>query len=133
MLLLIVVAVLSAIFGELRDAIAIFFVIVVIGAVEAVAEVRAKRALRALRDLSAPNALVRRAGVAQAIPVGDLVIGDVCSSRRAHSSPPTSASWRPTASQPTNPFSPVTAPTIELDNRGALRYHRGLGARTPPG
>ena len=77
MLLLIAVAVLSAIFGELRDAIAIFFVIVVIGAVEAVAEVRAKRALRALRDLSAPNALVRRAGVAQAVPVGDLVIGDV--------------------------------------------------------
>ena len=53
---------LSAIFGELRDAIAIFFVIVVIGAVEAIAEVRAKRALRALRDLSAPNALVRRGG-----------------------------------------------------------------------
>src|SRR5205814_5434153 len=40
-------------------------------------EVRAKRALRALRDLSAPNALVRRAGVAQAVPVGALVVGDV--------------------------------------------------------
>jgi Ca2+-transporting ATPase len=77
MLLLISVAVLSAIFGELRDAIAIFFVIVIIGAVEAVAEVRAKRALRALRDLSAPNALVRRAGAAEAIPLGDLVVGDV--------------------------------------------------------
>src|SRR5262249_53982464 len=77
MLLLIAVAVLSAIFGELRDAIAIFVVIVIIGAVEATAEVRAKRALRALRDLSAPNALVRRAGVAEAVPVGDLVIGDV--------------------------------------------------------
>ena len=68
MLLLIVVAVLSAIFGELRDAIAIFFVIVIIGAVEAISEVRAKRALRALRDLSAPNALVRRAGVARGGP-----------------------------------------------------------------
>jgi P-type Ca2+ transporter type 2C len=77
MLLLIAVAVLSAIFGELRDAIAIFIIIVIIGAVEAVSEMRAKRALRALRDLSAPNALVRRAGVAQAVPVGDLVIGDV--------------------------------------------------------
>jgi Ca2+-transporting ATPase len=77
MLLLLAVAVLSAIFGELRDAIAIFFVIVIIGAVEAVAEVRAKRALRALRDLSAPNALVRRAGVAQAVPVDDVVVGDV--------------------------------------------------------
>src|SRR5262249_42277807 len=77
MLLLIAVAVLSAIFGELRDAIAIFVVIVIIGAVEATAEVRAKRALRALRDLSAPNALVRRAGGVEAVPVGELVIGDV--------------------------------------------------------
>ena len=77
MLLLLVVAVLSAIFGELRDAIAIFVVIVIIGAVEAIAEVRAKRALGALRDLSAPNALVRRAGAAEAVPVGGLVVGDV--------------------------------------------------------
>jgi P-type Ca2+ transporter type 2C len=77
MLLLIAVAVLSAIFGELRDAIAIFIVIVIIGAVEAIAEVRAKRALRSLRDLSAPNALVRRAGAAEAVPVDALVIGDV--------------------------------------------------------
>ena len=77
MLLLVAVGVLSAIFGELRDAIAIFSVIVLIGAVEAISEVRAKRALRALRDLSAPNALVRRAGVAVAVPVGALVVGDV--------------------------------------------------------
>src|SRR4051812_41736861 len=77
MLLLIVVAVLSAIFGELRDAIAIFVVIVIIGAVEAIAEVRAKRALRALRDLSAPNALVRRAGAAEVVPLDALVTGDV--------------------------------------------------------
>ena len=77
MLLLIAVAVLSAIFGELRDALVIFFVIVVIGAVEAIAEVRAKRALGALRDLSAPNALVRRAAATEAVAVGGLVIGDV--------------------------------------------------------
>ena len=77
MLLLIAVAVLSAMFGELRDAIAIFTVIVIIGAVEAVSEVRAKHALRALRDLSAPSALVRRAGALEAVPVGGLVIGDV--------------------------------------------------------
>jgi Ca2+-transporting ATPase len=77
MLLLIGVAVLTAIFGELRDAIVIFSVIVLIGAVEAVSEVRAKRALRALRDLSAPSALVRRAGVAVPVPVGALVVGDV--------------------------------------------------------
>jgi P-type Ca2+ transporter type 2C len=76
-LLLVVVGVLSAIFGELRDAIAIFSVILVVSAVEAISEVRAKHALQALRNLSAPNALVRRAGVAQAVPVGALVVGDV--------------------------------------------------------
>ncbi|HEX5194580.1 MAG TPA: cation-transporting P-type ATPase [Solirubrobacteraceae bacterium] len=76
-LLLVVVGVLSAIFGELRDAIAIFSVIVVVSAVEAISEVRAKRALRALRDLSAPKALVRRADAAVAVPTGALVVGDV--------------------------------------------------------
>ena len=76
-LLLVVVGVLSAIFGELRDAIAIFAIIALVSAVEAISEVRAKRALRALRDLSAPNALVRRAGAVAAVPVDALVIGDV--------------------------------------------------------
>src|SRR4051794_27184551 len=76
-LLLVVVGVLSAIFGELRDAVAIFTVIVLVSAVEATSEVRAKRALRALRELSAPDALVRRAGLAQAVPVGALVVGAV--------------------------------------------------------
>ena len=52
-LLLVVVGVLSAVFGELRDAIAIFSVIVLVSAVEAISEVRAERALQALRDLSA--------------------------------------------------------------------------------
>jgi Ca2+-transporting ATPase len=76
-LLLVVVGVLSAIFGELRDAIAIFVVIALVSAVEATSEVRAKRALRALRDLSAPNALVRREGALAVVPVDALVIGDV--------------------------------------------------------
>jgi P-type Ca2+ transporter type 2C len=77
MLLLVGVGVLSAIFGELRDAIAIFSVIVVIGAVEAISEIRAKRALQALRELNSPHALVRRAGVAGTFPAGALVVGDV--------------------------------------------------------
>ena len=76
-LLLVAVGVLSAIFGELRDAIAIFAIIALVSAVEAISEVRAKRALRALRDLSAPNALVRREGAVAAVPVDSLVIGDV--------------------------------------------------------
>ncbi|MBO0769088.1 MAG: HAD-IC family P-type ATPase, partial [Solirubrobacterales bacterium] len=77
MLLLVAVAVLSAIFGELRDAIAIAAVIFVIGAVEAISEARAKRALRALGELSAPRALVRRDGRELAVPAAELVIGDV--------------------------------------------------------
>src|SRR3954464_11484582 len=48
-LLLVVVGMLSAIFGELRDAIAIFAIIALVSAVEAISEVRAKRALRARR------------------------------------------------------------------------------------
>jgi Ca2+-transporting ATPase len=76
-LLLVVVGVLSAIFGELRDAIAIFSVIVLVSAIEAISEIRAKHALHALRDLSAPSALVRRAGVPVAVRVGALVVGDV--------------------------------------------------------
>ena len=76
-LLLVAVGILSAVFGELRDAIAIFSVIAVVSAVEAISEVRAKRALQALRDLSTPQAFVRRAGVALAVPVGALVVGDV--------------------------------------------------------
>ena len=76
-LLLLAVGVLSAIFGELRDAIAIFAIIGLVSAVEAISEIRAKRALRALRDLSAPTALVRRAGAVRGIAVDALVIGDV--------------------------------------------------------
>jgi Ca2+-transporting ATPase len=76
-LLLVVVGVLSAVFGELRDAIAIFSVIVLVSAIEAISEVRAKRALQALRELSAPDALVRRAGVTRTVKVGALVVGDV--------------------------------------------------------
>src|SRR3954447_12588523 len=76
-LLLVAVGVLSAIFGELRDAIAIFAVIALVSAVEATSEVRATRALRVLRDLSAPSALVRRAGTVAAVPVDALVVGDV--------------------------------------------------------
>ena len=58
-LLLVVVGVLSLIFGELRDAIAIFAIITLVSAVEAISEVRAKRALHALSRAQRPNALVR--------------------------------------------------------------------------
>jgi Ca2+-transporting ATPase len=76
-LLLVAVGVLAAIFGELRDAIAIFAVITLVAAVEAISEARAKRALHALRDLSAPTARVRRDGVARTVGTSEVVVGDV--------------------------------------------------------
>ncbi|MBV9796652.1 MAG: HAD-IC family P-type ATPase [Solirubrobacterales bacterium] len=76
-LLLLVVGVLAAIFGELRDAIAIFSVITIVAAVEAISEARAERALRALRELSAPTARVRRGGVVRAVARREVVVGDV--------------------------------------------------------
>jgi P-type Ca2+ transporter type 2C len=76
-LLLIAVGVLSVIFGELRDAIAIFVIIGLVAAVEALSEARSTRALRALRDLSAPSTLVRRGGTVRSVAPETLVIGDV--------------------------------------------------------
>ena len=76
-LLLIAVAVLSAVFGELRDALAIAAVIVAVAVTETVTEVRAGRAIEALRAMSAPTArLYRESGTAE-IPAADLVPGDV--------------------------------------------------------
>lgn len=76
-LLLILVGVLSAIFGEVRDAIAIFAIIGLVAAVEAISEIRAHRALRALKGLSAPSALVRRGGSMRSVAPANLVVGDV--------------------------------------------------------
>lgn len=76
-LLLIVVGVLSFIWGEARDAIAIFVIIGAVAAVESISELRAKRALKALRSLSAPLANVLRDGEIVELPIGELVVGDV--------------------------------------------------------
>lgn len=76
-LLLIAVGVLSAVFGQLRDAIAIFVVITLVASVEAITEARAERALRSLRRLSAPTARVRRDGAARSLPADQVVVGDV--------------------------------------------------------
>ncbi|MDQ6731194.1 MAG: cation-transporting P-type ATPase [Actinomycetota bacterium] len=76
-LLLIVVGVLSAVFGQLGDAIAIFVIIALVASVEAVTEARAKSALRALRSLSAPTARARRRGTVRTIAAERVVVGDV--------------------------------------------------------
>jgi len=76
-LLLIAVGVLSAVFGELRDAIAIFVVIAAVVIVETVTELRAERALAGLRALTAPVARARRDGRLRELPTAELVTGDI--------------------------------------------------------
>jgi Ca2+-transporting ATPase len=76
-LLLIVVAVLSAVFGELRDAIAIAAVIAAVVVTETVTEVRASRAIEALRAMTAPTARLRRDGWTTEVPAASLVPGDI--------------------------------------------------------
>src|SRR6266542_3212055 len=75
-LLLIVVGVLSAIWGELRDAIAIFAIIAAVAGVETASEWRARKALDALRSLTAPWARALRDGQLLEIPARELVTGE---------------------------------------------------------
>ncbi len=76
-LLLIAVAVLYAVLGELEDAVTIFFVILAVAGVEVANETRAKRAIAALRSLSAPSTVVVREGQALDLPTREVVRGDL--------------------------------------------------------
>jgi P-type Ca2+ transporter type 2C len=76
-LLLIAVAVLSGIFGELTDALVIAAVIGVVAVLETATEMRAAKAIDALKAMTAPSArLVTDTGVTQ-VAAADLVPGDV--------------------------------------------------------
>ncbi len=76
-LLLLGVGVLYALFGERRDAITIFVVILIVIGAEVVNEWRAKRAIAALASMRAPRAPVSRDGQIVAVPVEEIVPGDV--------------------------------------------------------
>ncbi|MFZ5850484.1 MAG: cation-translocating P-type ATPase, partial [Actinomycetota bacterium] len=76
-LLLVAVGVLSAVFGEARDAVAIFLVIGAVAGVEAVTELRASRAVAELARLTAPTARVRRDGQPVEVPAAAVVVGDL--------------------------------------------------------
>ncbi|GLL06754.1 cation-translocating P-type ATPase [Dactylosporangium matsuzakiense] len=76
-LLLIAVAVLSAVFGELSDAVAIAAVIAVVAVLETSTEMRAARSIEALRAMTAPTARLVTPGGVQEVPAADLVPGDV--------------------------------------------------------
>ncbi len=76
-LLLLAVAVLYSVWGNLRDAAAITVVIATVVLVEVFTEYRAKAAIAALGRLSAPEAPVLRGGRVGEVPAEALVPGDV--------------------------------------------------------
>jgi Ca2+-transporting ATPase len=87
-LLLILIGVLYAIWGELRDAITIFAVILLLVTAEVVNEFRAKRAIGALERLSEPKAQVRRSGKVVTIDTEDAVPSSLAQSTSASTSRP---------------------------------------------
>ncbi len=78
MIYVLVVAVLiSAIEGQVAEAVAILSILLLNGALGFVQEYRAERSLQALRELSAPAATVLRDGVERKVPAERLVPGDI--------------------------------------------------------
>ncbi len=75
--LLAVACVVSAVLGDVADAVAIGFIVVVNGVVGFVQEHRAERAVQALRALTAPRARVRRGGRTVEIAAAEVVPGDL--------------------------------------------------------
>ncbi len=63
--------------GDLREALALLFSVLVVIAITLVQEHKTERALAALRDLSSPRALVVREGGRRRIPAREVVRGDV--------------------------------------------------------
>lgn len=75
--ILIAAAIISAIVGEISDAIIIFLVILLNSIIGVVQESKAEQALQELKKMSTPQAVVKRDGVVQEISSEDIVIGDV--------------------------------------------------------
>lgn len=76
-LLLLFTGTLYALWGELRDAITIFIVILALKTIEVINEQRARRAILAWRKHGEPYAPVLRAGSALEIPTEQIVPGDL--------------------------------------------------------
>ena len=76
-ILLIVASVVSALLGDYIEASAILAIVILNAVLGIIQERRAEEALAALKRLAAPDAQVLRDGRRQAIPVRDLVPGDI--------------------------------------------------------
>ncbi len=94
-LLLIGVGVLSIIWGEVRDGVAIFVIILAVASIKTWSERRARRALDALQRLFAPHARVRRNAVTVDVATQDVVPETSSNCRRAPSWPPLRPWWTP--------------------------------------
>lgn len=75
--ILLVAAVISAIVGEISDAIIILIVIFVNAIIGVIQEFKAEKALEALKSMSTPKALVKRDGSIIEIPSEEVVVGDI--------------------------------------------------------
>lgn len=76
-LVLVAAAVVSGVFGELADTLAIVVILVLNATIGAVQEYRAERAIAALKRMAAPRAEVLRDGRWRAVAADELVRGDV--------------------------------------------------------
>ncbi len=77
MLLLLVAAGVSLVFGDFTEAIAVFVVIIINVLIGFATELRATRSMEALRALTDVNAKARRGGQMLLIPAKELVVGDI--------------------------------------------------------
>ncbi|MFH1032354.1 MAG: calcium-translocating P-type ATPase, SERCA-type [Chloroflexota bacterium] len=76
-IILLVAVVLSAILGEVADAIVIAIIVVFAAGLGFIQEYRAERALEALKKMAAPTATVIRDGKETEVPARELVPGDI--------------------------------------------------------
>jgi Ca2+-transporting ATPase len=86
-LLLLVTGVFYAIWGQVEDAITIFFVILTLNTVEVVNEQRSKKAIASLRKLAEPTTTVKRSGRFIEIPIEEVVLGDLVYLQAGHRVP----------------------------------------------
>jgi P-type Ca2+ transporter type 2C len=109
-LILIVAAVVSALVGDVKDAVAILAIVVLNAMLGFVQEYRAEQAMAALKRLAVPLVRVRREGQVVEVPAHDLVPGDVVLLEAGN-------------------LVPVPLPGRRPD--GDLRVHRGLVQPAP--
>lgn len=76
-IILLAAAVISALLGEVYDAVTILLIVLINSAIGFVQEYRTEKTLQALREMTAPTAKVYRDGLLEVLPASELVRGDV--------------------------------------------------------